>query len=377
MQKQSVGLLTFHGAHNFGSVLQTYASCKVLQNMGYDVEVINLRPQGQRNLYHIFKPCHWTASSIVRTLFTALNYYALRKRYNKFERFINNVLPTTERVFADSSEIKAYARKYDIYYTGSDQIWNPACPDFDPAFYLNFTTSDSRRVAYAPSLGKNKFDNATLRLIRKLLTNVDFISCREAEGAALLRTLTDKPVAHVCDPVVLLDRKYLEELAVTPKETAPYILTYFLENNHGDRSQVETVRKRTGYKVIALNEYIRDWANPHIRLHLNCSPEEFLGLIKNASLILTNSFHCTAFSVIFQRKFFTCMAASENTKNNNDSRKVDFLKLLGLESRLLPNGTTPDLSQEIDYSKVEPALEAFRQSSLDYLINALTSLIKK
>ena len=377
MQKQSVGLLTFHGAHNFGSVLQTYASCKVLQNMGYEVEVINLRPQGQRELYRIFKPCRMTAGSMARTAFTALNYCALKKRYNNFERFINKVIPTTERVFADGSEIRAHARKYDIYYTGSDQVWNPACQDFESAYYLDFTTPESRRVAYAPSLGKGKFDKANQELIKGLLNNVDFISCREEEGAALLRALTVKPVAHVCDPVVMLERKYWEEMAEVPKEKEPYILTYFLENNHGDRSQVENLRKQTGYKVIALNEYIRDWVNPHIHLRLDCSPEQFVGLIKNASLVITNSFHCTAFSVIFQRKFFTCMAANENVANNNDSRKVDFLKSLCLESRLLPNGSVPDLSQDIDYDNVQPLLDAFRKESSEYLINALTQPIER
>lgn len=377
MQKQSVGLLTFHGAHNFGSVLQTYASCKVLQNMGYEVEVINMRNQAQKDAYRIFKPFRLTVGSFIRNAFIAMNYCSFRKRANNFERFINNVLPTTDREFIDGADVKAHAKKYDIYYTGSDQVWNPACQDFESAYYLDFTTPESRRVAYAPSLGKGKFDKADQELIKGLLNNVDFISCREKEGAALLRALTDKPVAHVCDPVVLLERKYWEEIAVAPKTQVPYILTYFLENNHGDRSQVENIRKQTGYKVIALNEYIRDWVNPHIHLCLGCSPEEFVGFIKNASLVLTNSFHCTAFSVIFQRKFFTCMAASENVANNNDSRKVDFLKSIGLESRLLPNGSVPDLSQDIDYDNVQPLLDAFRKESSEYLINAVTQPIER
>lgn len=367
-----IGLLTFHGSHNYGSVLQSYATTQVLRSLGYDVQIINLRNDEQLKAYRIFNGKYRTAGDIIRFFFTCALYPKLKRRYTKYEDFINYTLPVTAKEYRSGKEFVAEHLDYDIYITGSDQVWNPACQDFESAYYLDFTNNQARRIAYAPSLGKKSFGQEELLLIRSLLKNMDYISCREQDGVNILKSLTDKPVAHVCDPVVLLGREGWEKMLIKPDINEPYILTYFLNNNHGDRSLISYLRKQTGYKVIALNEYIRDLFKP-VSMACDRSPAEFVGLFRHASLVYTNSFHGTAFATLFNRPFYTAVAVDANVPNNNDSRKIDYLTQLGLQGQIVQSSRILPEIKEVDYTNVNIRMEAFRKHSLDYLIAALRS----
>lgn len=108
-------------------------------------------------------------------------------------------------------------------------------------------------------------------------------------------------------------------------------------------------------------------------MKLDASPQEFLGLIRDAEIVYTNSFHATAFSVIFHKNFYTAVAANADVHNNNDSRKLDFLASLGLESRIVRNGTFIESIEPVDYSEADKKLAAIRNKSLTYLKDALSS----
>ena len=367
-----IGVLTFHGAHNYGSVLQAYATCRLLSKWGHDVQIINLRNQAQKDAYRILKPIQ-SISSIPHRFFTLIIYPQLKTRFNHFERFINKVLPITEIEFRNSAQLRDCIFDFDAFITGSDQVWNPSCQDFESAYFLDFVSKEKLRIAYAPSLGKADMTSDNKYMIKNLLTNIDFVSCREIEGPKILRGLTDKPVTHVCDPVLTLKQDEWAKLADRQTDIKePYILTYFLNNNHGDRNPVLKISHLLGYRIIALNEYIRDYANPAISHRINSSPEQFLALVRNAAFVITNSFHATAFSVIFKKPFYTMIAANQNVPNNNDSRKVDFLKLLGLESRLVPNKLNiTHVDTNIDWESSYEKLNRFREKSLNYLQIAL------
>lgn len=364
---KKIGILTFHGSHNYGSVLQSYASVLTLKKLGYEPEIINLRNKAQKDAYRIFRQ----DLSIINKLFRYLIYPQLLRRFNKFEDFINNKLPVTNREYNSGRELNADELGYDIYYAGSDQIWNPACQDFEPAYYLDFVRHKYPTIAYAPSLGKSKFDNEDQELIKKLIENIDYLSCREATGAKLIAQLSGRKTMQVCDPVLLPSAEEWSKFAVGPKRKKPYILVYFLENNHGDKTNLELLKAQTGFDVILLNEYLRDFLNPNIKLKLDASPKEFLGLIKDAEFIYTNSFHATAFSVIFNKQFVTAIAKSENAGNNNDSRKIDFLKSIGLENRLVRSVSEIDFAKPIDYKPVNLRVKQLRSDSLAYLKDAL------
>ncbi len=367
---KKIGHLTFHGSHNYGSVLQAYALTKQLQSMGNQVETINLRPQAQKQAYQIFLK----SDKGVRRLFKILIYNKLKKRFNNYEHFINNVLPVTKKEFSSTRDLEAENFDYDTYVCGGDQIWNPACQDFETAYYLQFLNNENsaKRISYSPSLGKTEFDDDTQNKIKEWLKAFDSISVREQRGAELLQKLTNKKVTTVCDPVLLLDKKYWDELAVKPKYKKPYILVYFLNNNHGSRDLTEYLRKTLGYDVVIFNEYIRDFIKPYHKVY-SASPEEFIGLFKNASFVYTNSFHGTAFATIFEKPFLTAIAKDqENALNNNDSRKIDYLKNIGLEKRLYTDGLPEkDFLLNINFQKANSKITDFKNESLTYLKNAL------
>lgn len=362
-----VGILTFHGAHNYGSVLQSYASVMTLRKLGHEPEIINLRNQAQLDAYRILQP----GDGIVRRAFKLLIYPQLKSRYNKFEHFITHTLPISAKEYKRGEELNPDSLGYDIYYTGSDQVWNPACQDFESAYYLDFVNHRRPTVAYAPSMGKAVFEADDEKYIQGLIKYVDHLSCREQSGANLIARLSGRPVAQVCDPVLLPSREDWSAFAKPPKRKRSYILAYFLNNNHGDRSQIDALRRLTGYDVVMLNEYIRDLFKLGIKMKLDASPQEFLGLIRDASIVYTNSFHATAFSVIFHKEFYTAVAANANVYNNNDSRKFDFLASLGLESRIVKNGSNISTLIPVDYSEVDQKLAAIRDKSLNYLKDAL------
>lgn len=364
---KKIGILTFHGAHNYGSVLQSYASVMTLRKLGYQPEIINLRNQAQLDAYRIFHK----GEGLVYRVFKMLIYRQLRSRARKFEHFINHVLPVSAREYRSGAELDADRPDYDIYYAGSDQVWNPACQDFESAYYLDFVKHKRPTVAYAPSLGKGNFSDEDKRLIAGMLDNVDYLSCREESGAKLLHELSGREAVQVCDPVLLPSREEWSEFAGAPIRKEAYVLAYFLNNNHGDRSQIDVLRSTTGYDVVLLNDYIKDFFKPGVKMKLDASPQEFLALIRDAAVVYTNSFHATAFSVIFHKEFYTAIARSENVHNNNDSRKIDFLKSLGLENRLLRDGQSIRPGREIDYTLVDKRLRAMREKSLNYLTDAL------
>ena len=365
-----IGQLTFHASHNYGSVLQAYALSRELKLLGHETEFINLRPTAQREAYKIIRD----NERGIHRAFHYLIYPALKRRYDEYERFITQVLPIGNKEYQSTEQLCAEHFPYDAYVCGGDQIWNPACQDFETAYYLQFLdeSDPARKVSYAPSFGKAAFDEDTLQHIGQWIRPFDSISVREQSGAELLRRFTNKPIKTVCDPVLLLHRSEWEQLAVMPKYKKPYILVYFLENNHGSRGLTEYLRKTLGYDVVIFNEYLRDYVKPYHKAY-GASPEEFVGLFLNASFVYTNSFHGTAFATLFEKPFLTAIAADqENAQNNNDSRKIDYLTHLGLERRLYRTGT-PERNDllAVDFTSAREKLSQFRAESLHYLINAL------
>ena len=365
-----IATLTYHGSHNYGSVLQAFALSKQLQLMGNEVEIINLRPSAQKQMYALKKP----SGNLPRKAFDVMMRGKRQKRYNEFERFINQVLPVTVTEYSKTEQLKALQNDYDAFVCGSDQIWNPVCPDFEPAYYLQFLsdTARAKKISYAPSFGKHEFDEAITKQINAWAKDFDCISVRELKGKAVLNEIDPANISVVCDPVVLLDKKYWEEMAAEPNIKEPYMLVYFLENNHGRKDFVDTLAKTLGLKVVVLTEYLRDMTKPYIKKY-DTSPEEFVGLFKNASFVYTNSFHGTAFASIFGKPFITVIAPDQqNAQNNNDSRKIDYLTKIGLDARLVQN-ELPDKETllQCDYAAVNQRIQAFREESFAFLQNAL------
>ena len=196
---------------------------------------------------------------------------------------------------------------------------------------------------------------------------MDYISVREKSDVEIVEKLSGKHVTHVIDPVFLKTREYWENLVIEPVIKEPYIFCYFLGTNDLSVNLVNKIREVTGCKIVHLNLNARDRFNSDYDLRA-VSPQQFLGFIKNATYVCTNSFHCSAFSVIFRRNY--CVAP----KSFANARMESLQEMFGLGQRLFNNEMINNINKEnleIDYSKADALFAPFEKESKEYLNNAL------
>ena len=359
-----IGILTFHCAHNYGAVLQCYALQETLKDMGHDVEVIDYRPEYLLAPYRIFDYHRLFPAKTMQLIKNLgrefLIFNRRRKRYKAFNDFISTRLNLSGQI--QGNDIPS---KYDIYIMGSDQIWNPKITKgFDPVYFgeFLFDKGEKKYISYAASMEVNSLNEDEKSFYKKSLANFDSISVRESQLAALLQPLTDKKIEFVLDPTLLADINIWNKIAESPNINVKYVLVYQVRINDNALRIANEIAKKNGAIVINILTYCTPYLNRH---KLQCeSPERFLGLIKNAFCVVTTSFHGTAFSIIFNRPFYSISIGSY------DTRVMSLLRNVGLEKRLVPKDSSPNFS-EIDYSDVNINVFKLRNKSKDFLIKAI------
>lgn len=355
-----IGILTFHRAINYGAVLQCYALYRTLCDMGHDVEVIDYRPRYIENDRRLFFVKRTNLIARIKILFAHLLDYRYRRHASKvFDKFLNNYLKFSLKV-NNPNNIPDY---YDYIFFGSDQIWNPTISGgFDKVFWGQFPKGKTKFVSYAASLGTpqniaiDKWD-----AINEYIKNFDNVSVREGKLLEYLKCNTEGKV--VLDPTLLASRKIFESIVVKPKETK-YVLLYMLEPDRQAISFAKKLAQQRGCKLIRIravdNKY--DKHNEYSTLS-SIRPEEFLGYFKYADYIVNVSFHGTAFSVIFNKNFYTL-------KSKNFERAYGLLKSLGLEGRFVLPTDKVDM-QDIRYDEVNKRLGELKRDSIAYIQKAI------
>ncbi|MCL2003777.1 MAG: polysaccharide pyruvyl transferase family protein [Oscillospiraceae bacterium] len=359
------GLVTFHAAHHYGAMLQACALAKTVAGLAGGCELIDyVRPdtlEGNTVFQKGFSP-----AAAARNLHSLLSLSALRLRYDRFETFMREAMQLSPKRYLTLAELRAEPPEYDVYISGSDQIWNPFIfkeNRFDLSFFSAFAKS-GRRIAYAPSFGSAAIDGAVADELRGLVRDFSHLSAREAAGAEILEKVSGRGVPVVLDPTLLLTR---EEWGAAAGERAlerPYLLAYFVSPPELLSDAARRVKKRMGVEAVQLAGTRRRMPGAD-RMVFDAGPREFISLFQNASFVLTNSFHGAVFSILFQKPFI-CGAGSG--EDGRVSRTGNLLGLLGMEPRL--DGGEVDLS-DIDYGAVEARLRSERERSLLYLQNAL------
>lgn len=360
-----VGILTFHASHNYGSMLQAYALQHTLTNLGVENEIINFRSDIQKSLIEPpLKVCH-PRSSFYKIFKEPTKTIQLMRKYNRFELFIRKFLKVGIEINSPE-QIPAYIAKnnFDTIITGSDQIWNPGCWDFDMCYLADFPFR-GKRIAYAPSLGcaPEQISKEDEDRIRNAISKYDAISTRESQGKDFLSLLTDKPVDVVLDPTLLLDSGDYATLATGKVDISePYIFYYTPREDSGYFEKAIKLSKLTGLKLMVTQEY-SEYRGSDIIRKLDCGPREFLTVIKNATYTIGNSFHLLVFSLIFGREFYLL-------SKGPDSRMMSLLKPLGLQNRMIINEPIT-LQSPIDYYMTESILATERNNSVKFLRSAL------
>lgn len=328
-----VGIITFHAAHNYGSMLQAYALQQVLLNMGCDCEIINFRTRRQKVFY--YPPfCHGRWIGMIRRLFLYWrDVIPLMKKYYLFESFLRNKYILSEKEYQTVYDLSNEDFQYDIYLSGSDQIWNTSCLDFDWAYFLPFVKR-GKKIAYAPSMGPKPFievieENG--RNIKKYILSFDSISVREQGTADRLLMLSGVCTPIMLDPTLLLPSHYWEKMVVRlPLVKEDYIFLYMPSYDERVFMKAEMLSNRLGMKVVV--SQICEWAGHEWRKKhnfqylLSVGPIEFLNLCKNAKYTIGLSFHLVVFSILLHTPFIVI-------DGMNDSRIRSLLTLTKLESR--------------------------------------------
>lgn len=354
---KKIGIITFHCSYNYGSALQAYALQKYLNKNYSDTKIIDFVLKKNFEQYYIFRYIYYKK---IKYFFEDLKYFKKNMRRRKsFIEFKKKYFSLTQKTYYDSKKMGELNNEFDTFICGSDQIWNAACTNgLNPAYFLKFVNNKNKKIAYAPSIAHLNFDEKILQKYKDYISEFDAISVREESTVNILMPLTNKKIEVVLDPTLLLEKNDYMEITQQPKEKK-YIFVYMLEDIDLQLiNYVKKISENTGLKVIyLLRDDIKEFKNS--KNVYGISPNEFLGYIENATYIITNSFHATVFSIIFEKKFCTF-----KTKLSY-SRMVDLLTKLNLSSRIYDENF--DMNQDIDYSVVSNLLAKLKQSSVNYL----------
>ncbi|ELC8425428.1 polysaccharide pyruvyl transferase family protein [Clostridium perfringens] len=373
-----IGIITYHNYCNYGTMLQALALQKSVENMGFYSEIIDFK---QNNILTKSKLLKLRLKRSGIYLKQLKKYYLLKKtqkffdeKNELFNEFYKSELNVGNKKYYSTQELIEEPPVYDAYVVGSDQTWNPYVAGRPEAFYLPFVDNDNIKGSYGPSLAINNLNNEQKEFLVKRLQKFSFISCREKTGTELLKKLIEKPITTVLDPTLLLDKEEWNLFCDNKQYDSPYILTYFLGENKLHREIVEELAKRLSMNIIAIPITYLELGNKNIE-KVFAGPREFLNLIRNASLICTDSFHGTMFSINFEKNFYSFCKMQNNDQKSENSRLQDSLEEFGLADRLISN--IPDKIENIDYKEVKKILNKRRKESKDYLFNMLIEMTRR
>lgn len=361
---KKVGVITFHRAINYGAVLQTYALQKFLNSNGYDSEVIDYRNDYMENFYKSFAIKDKTPKQIIRN---AVNLSAMKKKKAKFRGFIDQYIPVSEKVYTKEN-IKESNNVYDCFISGSDQVLNFNCSKFDKNYFLDFVQDAEKKHTYAASFGMKQLPDEYKEEYTKLLSTFPDLSIRETAGQKIVKELTGEDSTLTVDPVFLLDQEQWSKIAKKP-DMSNYIVIYKLNASDLIYDFARELAKKTGKQIVALSfDTIDQIKTRDIKGITSASIEEFLGYFKYADYVVTNSFHGTAFSVIFHKDFY--VEPKQKDFKPND-RVESLLKITHLENASIYSLEDCKLDVERDFDVADKALKKERENASLYLENVL------
>lgn len=349
---KKIGILTYHRAYSYGARLQAYALATYLSSIGFKAEVIDYGNIGEEKLRKIGTKS--LKDLIVTTLCYITSSVAEPQRIRRFDEFLDMIPHSFDRYHKDN--ITEANDKYDYFVTGSDQVWNPRYNEGDLTYLLDFVKDDRKKFSYAASFGVSHLSDDILSIYKPLLMAFHRILIREITGKHLLNEQFGLNSQVVLDPTFLLSRSQWEGMANYPlSKPLKYILSFqILDRDAHYDTMLDHLHRKLGYKVIELKDLFRykpwRWS-----IYAKAGPKEFLGLIKNAEVVVTNSFHATVFSILFHRPFF----CSRNSFGFN-SRMEDLVGGLGLANRMFDSSSSLPLVSTIgvEFGKVDAILKA-------------------
>ena len=370
---------------NYGTSLVGYALVKKIQQLGYNVEIINYvkklslidKMRYTLNAYRCGElgkliKLRMNKSTVSPSL---LITSCLKQRIDAVEQYKKQKLYPLFHDYIGFNDLKNNSKNYKIIIVGSDQVWTPlSLPN--KFFNLLFVDDSVKKVAYASSFGVSEIPDFQKKATGEYLDRFAYIGVREQHGKEIVDTLSHKKAQVVADPTLLLNRDEWEKEIDDSKvnETEPYIFCYFLGTNQDARKAVNELKAKTGLKIIAIrhmDEYVPEDENFGDEAPYSVDPNDFIKYISRAEYVCTDSFHCTAFSIQFHKKFMTFYRFATNNKTGRNSRIDSLFYTLQINKNHIYNGYISLINDPIDWSIVDKNLNDLRLDSLQFLLKSL------
>lgn len=335
-----INLLTIHYGRCYGAVMQTYATCKLLEEAGHEVQVINIIHPKLRKMYKTIGK--W------KELIKEWQFFRFKKQF--FSKMTQKTYTIGEQRFPDA----------DYTIVGSDQVWNRDITGiFDKAFYLDFVPQNQKRIAFSSSFGKikwNEDDKYTFEL-KKEFEKFHAISIREKSGVEIMKEVFGLSSINLQDPTICYGK--FEQLILDKKERN-YIFPFLLNVSSEAKSKVQFIANELNLPL-----YKRTRTN----LYLFSGPRHWLTNIYNSKYVITDSFHGLALSILFKKQFFVFCADPKKF-----TRLQSLLELLGLQNRIIDSidyfaNHKEDLLEPIDYKKVNSIIQMEQEKANQFILN--------
>lgn len=364
--------LTTYEGYNYGASLQAYALQHFLKLQGHDTAIIRFEPEYLMRYYafwYVNPDSRLNANPITRMLYRIMKWGQRRttlKRKRVFDYFNHQILIETEQKWSSSEMLMHDPPKADLYLCGSDQIWNVLYEaGRDPVFYLEFV-KEGKKASYAASFSFLDLPKEHFVRIQRSLQKFDAVSVRELQGKELVEKM-GVDAAWVLDPVFLLSVSEWDSL-INRKEILSYepcdikekyLLIYDFEGNAKLKEFAINYSRRHNLKIFAITDrFPLCYADKNFK---NAGPVDFIRMIKGCDCFISNSFHGTAFSIIFHKPFF--VFNREKAKVN--SRMQSLLQLFGLEDRIVVDEN--EKSYSIDWEKIDKIRGTKHMESINFL----------
>ena len=366
-----VDVITRHSVPNYGSLLQTYATQKTIEKFGHECKIINYTRYDERYkelAKTLIKGKKWDKNFLTRFVYKTIQTSNYSRMYKKFKIYRKGFLKETNKEYGNIEELKNDTPQADVYCSGSDQIWGKiGTANYDEAYFLNFINDKNKKcIAYSSSFGKGKIDDELKNNLHGLLKKYDRILVREDTAKDIIQKQGFNNVEQVLDPTFLLTREEWLELSKKAKNKySKYVLVYQLHDNKEFDNYAKEFAQKANLKLLRISPSIYHITRSGKLLYLP-NQFEFLKYFNEAEYILTDSFHATAFSLIFNKKFVDILPGKTST------RITSILKVVGLEDRVLNNyNDFSYIEKEIDFTNCNKVLDKEREKSLKLFKEAI------
>lgn len=359
-----IGILTFHNAPNYGAIFQCYALQETVKSLGAECEIIN---------YQCAKINQNNNPDFIHAVPFYTRFYKffyrrnhIIKRYSRFRKFAYQYLNISAECY-DTGNIVSVENKYDKFIVGSDQVWNPTITGNDSAYYLDFVSAKEKKFSYAASFGSSDIIKQDLFYIQNKLYDFSQISCREKSALSILNLCNAR---LDIDPVLLLEKDQWNKIAAS-NCSDNYILVYMVQYDWDLLKKALKFSYRHQYKLILIYAHFslkeaalvfREKLHKIIRMD-TISPNHFLGMLKNARIIITNSFHGTAFALIFHKQIIIKIKTPDGIINQRIADLLRDYKIKSSDHEIMHFTN----NNELDWIKTDDITNEKRQVSLSYI----------